>query len=153
LTVADADRLRAIRLRSLRDAPEAFSATFAESAARSTEAWQRQLRELATFIAVADGQDVGVVRGGPHDRFPDAAHLLSLWVAPEARRQGIGLALVDAVIEWARSEGRRRLFIDVFAQNEPAIAVYRRARFVPNEVGAPPGSSRNDREIQLVLAL
>jgi hypothetical protein len=78
LSPEEPNRLRAIRLRALRGAPAAFSATFEESAARPPEVWVRQLAELATFVAVEGDVDVGVVRAGPEDGHAESAQLLSL---------------------------------------------------------------------------
>src|SRR5260221_4687527 len=55
-------RLRAIRLRALLDAPDAFGSTFKETADRPAESWSQQLLDLPTFVAVMNGLDVGVVR-------------------------------------------------------------------------------------------
>lgn len=130
-TTHDVEPLRAIRLRALRDAPEAFGTTFAEASGWPMESWTRQLAELATFIAVIDGVDVGLARGGPHDGKPGAAILLSMWVAPEARGKGVGDALIDTVVGWARSAGYSRLLLDVGDHNEPAIGLYARKGFKP----------------------
>ena len=125
----EGERLRAIRLCSLRDAPNAFSSTFEETAARPRESCRKQLEELATFVAVRDGVDVGIVRGAEFEGKPDAAILLSMWVAPEVRGKGVGEALIDAVVDWARSEGFVRLLLEVADDNAPAIALYARKGF------------------------
>ncbi len=154
LTANEGERLRAIRLRALRDTPDAFGTTLEEAAARPPESWVNQLKELATFVATASGCDVGLVRGMLHDQFRDAGYLISMWVAPEARRQGIGSALVDAVVDWARTQGLACLLLDVAAMNVPAIALYTRKGFVPNgEVGTLPPPREHVRELQLVLRL
>ena len=154
LSAGDGERLRAIRLRALRDAPDAFGTTLEEAAARPPESWDRQLEQLATFVATASGCDLGLVRGTPHDHFLDAGYLISMWVAPEARRRGIGSALVDAVVHWARTQGLNRLLLDVGERNTPAIALYTRKGFVPNgEVGALPPPRDHVRELQLVMRL
>jgi GNAT superfamily N-acetyltransferase len=154
LTVGDGERVRAIRLRSLRDAPDAFGSTLEEAAAQSLESWNRHLEQLATFVAVADGSDVGLVRVATHDHLPDAGFVISMWVAPEARRQGIGLALLDAVAQWARTKGWTRLLLDVGEKNAPAIALYARMGFVPNgEVGTLPPPRDHIRQIRLVMRL
>lgn len=147
-------RLRAIRLRSLEEAPYAFATTYEDAAASSVERWTGQLEQLATFVATVHGIDVGMVRGARHGQFGDIGYLISMWVAPEARRQGIGSALVDAVVAWAKAEGFARLLLDVGAENTPAIAFYRRKGFVPTEqVDALPPPREHIREIQLGLAL
>jgi GNAT superfamily N-acetyltransferase len=138
ITATDGQRLRAIRLRALRDAPDAFASTYEEAAARGEESWSRQLAVLATFVAVEDGHDVGLVRGGPDDARGDTAGLLSMWVAPEARGRGVGIALIDAVIHWARATGYVRVVLDVGAHNEPAKQLYARAGFVTSDQQVPP---------------
>ncbi|WP_394841146.1 GNAT family N-acetyltransferase [Pendulispora brunnea] len=131
LTADEGPRLRAVRLRALRDAPDAFGTTFEEANAWRAETWTSQLEKLATFVAARDGMDIGLARGAPHDDVEDAAILLSMWVAPEARGQGVGDALVGAVAAWARAQGFRQLLLDVADTNARAIAFYARLGFFP----------------------
>jgi hypothetical protein len=46
----------------LADAPDAFGSTYAEVSAHPLEIWRQQLQEIVTFVAVHDGEDVGIVR-------------------------------------------------------------------------------------------
>jgi len=150
----DGERLRAIRIRALADAPDAFGATLEEATARPLESWERMLSELPSFVATANGCDVGLVRSTVHDRFTDACYLISMWVAPDARRGGVGSSLVDTVVGWARGQGLGRVILDVVETNTPAIALYSRKGFVPSgEVGTLPPPREHVREIQLVLKL
>lgn len=154
LDACDGARLRSIRLRALRDAPDAFGTTWDEAAALRLEDYDRQLALLATFVATVDGRDQGLVRGAPHDDLEGAGYLISLWVAPEARRQGVGSALVDAVTQWAEACGLRRLLLDVGEANAAAVSLYVAKGFVPNgEYGALPPPREHIREIQLVRTL
>lgn len=154
LGAGDIERLRSIRLRALKDAPHAYQTTFAEADAYAIERWEEQLRRLATFVAREGDRDVGLARGAPHEHLADAGWLLSMWVAPEARGCGIGEALIDAVVGWARDEGLRRLFLEVGGDNSPAAALYARKGFVPGG-GSDAGPSPGERacEIQLVMRL
>jgi putative acetyltransferase len=45
-------------------------------------------------------------------------------VAADARRQGVGRALLDAAVDWARGAGVRKLELHVFPHNAPAISLY-----------------------------
>jgi ribosomal protein S18 acetylase RimI-like enzyme len=145
LAAGGGPRLRALRLRALADAPAAFSTTYAQAAARPRGEWESQLERMATFVATAGGADIGLVRGVQHDRLADAGYLISMWVAPEARRQGVGSALIGAVVRWARARGFGRLVLEVGESNSPAIALYRRAGFAAEGVVAG--------EIQMVMKL
>lgn len=166
LTSSDVARLRALRLRALETSPEAFGTTAAEAHAWTDDAWRTQLERLATFVAVLDGEDVGLVRsegddGPPDDASsegarPDAAWLISMWVAPQARRHGVGGALVDAVIAWARAEGHGRVLLDVTDDNVPAIALYARKGFEPTgrtNTLPPPRDHVTEHERELRLAV
>ena len=55
---------------------------------------------------------------------------IGMIVAAEWRGRGVGTALVAAAIEWARERGLHKLTLSVFPQNEAAIALYRKFRFV-----------------------
>lgn len=154
LTVGDEWRLREIRLRALADSPDAFATTFVEASTQPFKEWQHQLERLATFIAVAGGRDIGIARGGRHDAQADAAVLMSMWVAPETRRQGIAVALVDSVITWARTEGFGRLVLEVTETNAPAIELYANTGFVTTgTLGALPPPREHIRECHMELQL
>jgi RimJ/RimL family protein N-acetyltransferase len=66
------------------------------------------------------------------DPHPASRHVadLGLMVAAAARRQGIGWALLEQAVDWARRSGVRKLELHVFPHNEPAIRLYERFGFV-----------------------
>src|SRR5699024_6752848 len=85
---------RALRLRALRDAPDAFASTLAstlEREARDGEAYWRGYftRSGPTLIAEVDGIPAGMARVVVEDAV-GPADLFSMWVAPEARGRGVG---------------------------------------------------------------
>lgn len=47
----------------------------------------------------------------------------------EYRGIGVGSALLDRGVAWARALGVRKLTLEVFATNDPAIGLYRKAGF------------------------
>ena len=134
--------------------PDAFGSTFEEAADRPLEVWSKKLSGLATFVAVVGNSDVGLVRGTPDGKAGDTAWLISMWVAPEVRGRGVGAALIDAVVEWARSEEFVKLLLDVGDDNVSAIALYTRKGFEPSgEVGTLPPPREHIREHQRILML
>ena len=129
LLVDELERLRKLRLASLKDTPDAFGSTFQEVATYSEDRWRSQLQALPTFVAVLDGRDSGIVRGAPNSEQSTEAYLLSMWVAPHGRGLGIGEALIDTVIDWSRNKGYKQLVLDVSDSNYFAIALYTRKGF------------------------
>jgi len=150
----EALRLRGIRLRALADAPEAFATRLEQAAALPPESWAQMARELPTFLAVEAGRDVGLVRADRDADDADAAWLISLWVAPEARGRGVGDALVEAVVQWAVQRGFARLLLDVADDNHAAIALYARQGFTPTgDGGTLPAPRTHVREHRRALTL
>jgi RimJ/RimL family protein N-acetyltransferase len=91
----------------------------------------RRYPHAAVFVAEDDGRIVGRLSVA-RDQHPASRHVadLGLIVAATHRRRGIGTALLDAALEWAREAGVRKLELHVFPWNEAAIALYERFGFV-----------------------
>jgi ribosomal protein S18 acetylase RimI-like enzyme len=135
--------LRALRLRALADAPDAFARTRAEEEAIPESEWQRRLAETVdadwqiSVLALCDEEPVGLAYGRLEEPGSEKANLYSMWVAPEARRTGAGRALVAGVIDWARAAGARRLLLEVTESNTAALALYRSLGFRGTGVRRP----------------
>ena len=52
-----------------------------------------------------------------------------MWVAPEARKSGAGVLLVQSVIDWAKHNCFKMLLLDVANDNVAAIALYEKMSF------------------------
>jgi [ribosomal protein S18]-alanine N-acetyltransferase len=59
------------------------------------------------------------------------AELLTIAVAPEARRRGLGRKLIARFIYQSQLRGAERAFLEVAADNIPAIGLYESAGFAP----------------------
>jgi len=69
-----------------------------------------------------DGEPVAVGRAVVDHGLAGIFHIAT---AKQARRQGHGRAIVNALMHWAREQGAMRAYLQVVAANEPAIALYR----------------------------
>jgi L-phenylalanine/L-methionine N-acetyltransferase len=104
---------------------------------RSVSAERRYLRaarrspHAGVFVAEVPEGLVGRLSVA-RDVHPASRHVadLGLMVAASHRRQGIGRALLERTVEWARANGVRKLELHVFAHNTPAIALYESFGFV-----------------------
>ena len=86
----------------------------------------RRYPHAAVYVAEADdGRVVGRLSLA-RDQHPASSHVadLGLMVARTHRRQGVGRALLEQAVAWAREVGVRKLELHVFPHNEPAIALY-----------------------------
>lgn len=124
--------LRDIRLRALRDAPDAFGATFNEESADPDEAWKHQADRPDGLMVVAvdeGGRFVGMAFGGPAWGDIEGAALYGMWVDPEARGQRVGEALIGVIASWAQASGYERLGLGVTIGNDVAVRLYERLGF------------------------
>jgi RimJ/RimL family protein N-acetyltransferase len=90
----------------------------------------RRYAHAAVFVAEDEGEIVGRLSIA-RDQHPASRHVadLGLIVAATHRRRGIGTALLNAAVEWARASDVLKLELHVFPWNEGAIILYERFGF------------------------
>jgi ribosomal protein S18 acetylase RimI-like enzyme len=144
---------RDLRLEALREAPSAFGSTLADwQGERDTEArWRARLTTVPfNVVAYLGGKAAGIASGVAVDE-NGTSELISMWVAPFARGQGVGGALIAEVVRWARGQHAAKLTLAVVKTNEHARSLYRRLGFV--DTGTVERNERGDIERQMVLDL
>lgn len=72
----------------------------------------------------------------------DEAEILTICVLPEHRRQGLGRRLLDDATSFCRQGGASTLFLEVAADNAPALAFYMGRGFAQR--GRRPGYYRTE---------
>ena len=91
----------------------------------------RRYPNAAVYVADDDGSIIGRLSIA-RDQHPSSRHVadLGLMVAASHRRRGIGTALLEAAVDWARRAGVHKLELHVFPWNEAGIKLYERFGFV-----------------------
>jgi ribosomal protein S18 acetylase RimI-like enzyme len=102
------------------------------------EAWDDlsvTVRDGVALIAEEeDGHAIGFVFCVLGDRGRHTAHVTDIYVRPEARRRGIGRALLAELVEPARSAGLDHVSLEVLVGNSDARRLYDRLAFAPVDV-------------------
>ena len=129
LTEEDGEALWTLRLRALRDNPEAFYVTYEETLASGRERLVEQLRqgEEAFYIGAFEPDLIGLVyfRREEGCKNRHKGRILSMYVQPERRGQGAGTALLREVITQAkRLAGVEQLHLSVVTTNTAACSLY-----------------------------
>ena len=162
LVPEDAEIYQRLRLRGLREAPEAFGSTYEEDAALPLAAVAERLGRVTApaarvvLGAFADGALVGVV-GCMQESRTKTRHTAVVWgtyVAPESRGDGVGRRLLDALLAEVRTwPGVERLTLSVVERAGAARRLYASVGFV--EFGREADAFRQDgvRDVALHLAL
>ena len=162
MTGRDATVLRAdpaVRVRAMR--PHDVSTVVAIEAG-----WQARPWPAAVFHAELDRTDrVYLVATGPRRglRRPAVlgyagalvaageAHVMTVAVAPDARRRGVGAGLVRALLDAARERGATTATLEVRESNDAARRLYERLGFVSH--GLRPGYYGDNGEAARILWL
>jgi ribosomal protein S18 acetylase RimI-like enzyme len=141
LTLDDLPIYRPVRLRALRDHPEAFGSSFEEEEAADI-ARHIGAPPNVTFGGFADGALAGTagLLVAPGVKRRHRGTIVGVYVDPGFRRCGLGRGLIDAVIGHARSAGLRILVLTVSVGNSGARRLYLDAGFTV--VGAEPRGLR-----------
>jgi ribosomal protein S18 acetylase RimI-like enzyme len=135
--------LKYIMIRMYTDSPSAYNETVAQAEQRSADEWKQLTHLLATgdvgvaFVASVDQEICGFALGiliGDDGKLgqPNATKTAAfgrLWVAPQVRRRGVGQALVEAVVNWARTRSLKRIELWVGEENQAAVQLYQRVGF------------------------
>lgn len=129
VTPDDWETLRDVRLAALREAPYAFGSTYAREAPFTEEQWRGRINDRSvTYLAYLpeDPEPAGLVGVYVAD---GVANVVSMWVRPTARGNGVGEALIDAIADWAKGREHAAILLWVTESNTPARLLYERCGF------------------------
>jgi ribosomal protein S18 acetylase RimI-like enzyme len=124
---------REIRLRALREAPDAFASTLEEESAQPELFWQELIAQTAEAMEAAllavdrgDGSLGGTtfVRLNPDP--PHDGYVGGMWLDRDLRGQGWGDALLVTAERFSQRLGSKNLELWVGASNPPALRFYER---------------------------
>lgn len=127
--------LSEVRLRALETDPASFGSTYAREAAFEESVWaERAARssdgdEIATYIAISDGQAVGTVTVSRDVQGQGAFVVTGMWVAPEARRAGVGRRLLGEAERWSSGLGGADIRLSVAETAAAARRLYESAGY------------------------
>nr|RNJ70177.1 MAG: GNAT family N-acetyltransferase [Leptolyngbya sp. IPPAS B-1204] len=129
---------REIRLRALQDSPESFGETLAEAEAKPIAYWEALTESVTNgphvmFLAYDSDAIQGCVYGLLDRECEQAGRIGGMWVAPAYRQQGIGQALLQAVLVWAAERRLTHLGLWAPVANPAAIRLYQNAGFRQTE--------------------
>ena len=154
-TIADWQVLRDIRLQALRDAPDAFSSTYAGESAFEDSVWHQRAARDGSFLAFLPEVSASGAAGlaGGFQEAPGVVELVSMFVRPQARGRGVGEALIDAVIGWARTKNATSVHLWVTETNKHARLLYERRGFTATPERQPLPSNPSLSELGMTRPL
>ena len=85
------------------------------------------------FLAIADGEIVGFVQGGPSDDGPADAVVGSIYVRPGYWDEGVGTELLNRLFDTLRADSRDSVWLSVMADNDVGRSFYDKHGFEVHE--------------------
>ncbi len=139
---SDAEAFAALRRAVTRENPVQMGLSYVEEAGRTIDSFREQLSfSHPNTMVGCFAQEVLVATAavGYTSRFPSSRHKMVMWgvfTSPGYRRKGLSRQVVGAAIQHAFSNGVRRINLQVYVPNEPALSLYKSFGFV--EYGVEP---------------
>ncbi len=140
LNSQDVTAYQALRLQALQESPTAFGSSYEQEACLPITDFAARLSPndpvSGVFGAFDDTQDrlIGMLGFSRESRLKRAhiGNLWSMYVVPEFRSRGVGSALLDAALSYARGLGvLRQIVLSITASNLAASSLYRSRGFQP----------------------
>jgi ribosomal protein S18 acetylase RimI-like enzyme len=143
------EQYRQIRLEALLDSPQAYSTTYQQMVDKPDTFWQDRLinaaarKESWLLFARVNECIVGMI-GAFLSNESNRAMIVSVYVSPVYRGQGVSRALMEAILnELRQNQAIQEVELTVTSGQEAAIALYRRFGFmVTNEEEEMMGDGR-----------
>ncbi|MBM4430997.1 MAG: GNAT family N-acetyltransferase [Chloroflexi bacterium] len=128
----EAAAYRDLRLEALLNHPEVFSSDYAAYVGKPLSYWSERLRLAGTegvammYFAAHGDELVGMcgIFCGDSPKTQHSATVVSLYVRPTWRGQGLGERLVMACVDWALDQEVKMVKLAVVTTNTPAIRCY-----------------------------
>lgn len=129
----DANAYRELRLRALREHPEAFTSSYEEAAVQPIGMTQQRLAGPSQKLWGAfEGETLCAMIGLDMETRIKNRHkatLVGMYVAPERAGRGVGHALVEAALQEARACAVELVVLTVTQGNSEAAKLYERCGF------------------------
>jgi len=151
-TLEDWEACRAIRLRSLREEPDAYSSEYETEASYPRDLWQERLATAWTFLVSNDDHDLLGIATGVWTRDGDT-HVVGMYVAPQARGRRCAHQLLDAIADLALRRDGKRLVLDVADSSISAAHSYRAYGFIDTGRRRPMERDPSITQIELAYPL
>ena len=127
----EAERLRALRLLALKDAPYACGAKHEVDKDKPITFWQESLELSNWFFASIDKEDIGLigVEKAGTDRISDC-WIFGWWIAPQYRGQGVVKLMLDEIDRFCLKNNWLHQGLGVWPENQRAVEAYIKLGFV-----------------------
>ena len=117
-TADDAEGVAAV-VRGLKDEDVALTGEFTADRARG---WIKRLGDEGCLLIATDGSIPVAFGSLDFDTAEPHVGLLGVWVLPDHRRRGLATDLAEALLEFARDHGYKRIKGRLPEGNEPALS-------------------------------
>jgi len=157
-TKNDVELFKEVRLKALKDSPDAFGSTYESALQRDHGSWRDQLfltttgGDRNTQFAFSGEQCVGIAALYRETSLLEG-ELIMMWVDPEYRGTDAASLLVNDLLSWAKDSGLDTVYLEVTDSNARAIKFYTNLGFCDSGETVEIDSDRNLHGIRMIQRL
>lgn len=161
LSVSQWKQYRDLRLRAIRESPQAFLDTEQETRAFPEKKWRQRLADAAAgkswqLFARLHGKLVGMIGAyrSDDDVKNQSATIVGIWVAPEARGKGVGRKLMETLMDTLKKRSIKTVHLSVNVEQTAAVVLYKKLGFqIVEEKEAVMGDGKKHEELMMEKTL
>ncbi len=156
---SDSTILRLVRLRALETDPAFFFSKHEVEAAFPDPVWAERAErssagdDITTLLAIRSDEPVGLVTASRDVAQRHLFHVFSMWVAPDARRDGVGRTLLNEIEGWIVSCGGTGAHLSVYDVATAAKRLYESAGYKPDDSSVESRDAPGPTQISLLKQL
>lgn len=120
-----------LRLEAVEDSPQSFLATTEETNQETQAEWKNKIENM--FFAIDEKDNLVGMIGCYQEKLTKQQHIaniVSFYIKPEYRRQGLGRELIKTAIDFAKTKKEiEKIQLGVITTQKPAIELYKSIGF------------------------
>jgi len=157
-TEDDVALFKEIRLKALKDSPDAYGSTYEASIQRTESSWLEQLAtttsgDLRNTQFAFDGDNCIGIAALYREADAPAGAIIMMWVAPEYRGTAAASTLVQSLLDWAKKAGHDSVSLSVTDTNDRAIQFYKNCGFELTGESVDVDAKRNLRGVCMKIVI
>jgi RimJ/RimL family protein N-acetyltransferase len=126
---SDWQKYKEIRLKSLKESPQAFGGSFDNESQQSDDEWREKIIKSNRFFVLAEEEGIVAGVAGAKQIDADNGIIIAVYLVPEARGKGYSKEILSIVLQELENRKAKIVTLTVNTKQEAAVRAYKALGF------------------------